>query len=183
MVLLVFYSLCLLSVLGLGAAAAVSDVRGMTIPNLYSVLVFAVFIVCFAGLSVFGYADMFGVALSHGLSFVCVFVAGFALYMLRVWGAGDQKLISGFAVWFAFSDVPMFVFYVIVFGGALGVVSLVIRRFGLFPRAVAGGWIAKLHAGEGKVPYGVAIALGALFAFIKAGYFDAGVFAGFLDSE
>ena len=163
-----------------GVMAAVSDYKGMTIPNLYSVIIFSVFVVCFGVLTLFGAGNVFSSVLSHLLGFVLVFIGGFAFYAFKVWGAGDQKLISAFAIWMGFSGVPVFLVYTSLFGGVLGLSALYLKKFKPIKEPLKGSWVDQVQSGAGKVPYGIAITLGALASFLKIGYFSIDTFRIFL---
>jgi prepilin peptidase CpaA len=167
-------------VIAYGGMAAYSDFKGMTIPNQYSIVIFGVFAVCYALVWLLGGGSAFAPILSHLLGFVLVFIFGFALFVLKVWGAGDQKLVSAFAVWMGFSGVVVFLFYTALFGGLLGIVALCLRKFKPVKEPGEGSWIAQVQDGGGKVPYGIAIMLGALASFVKIGYFSVDTFRIFL---
>lgn len=177
---LFFFLVCILAACGVGALAAVSDFNGMKIPNMYSVLIFLAFVICFGVLSFGGYADVFKPLLSHVVGFSVVFVITLLMFFAGVWGAGDQKMVSAFSIWFGLSGLPVFLVYTTLFGGVLGVAALVLRRWKFVKSPVQGSWVDKVQAGEGSVPYGIAIALGALASFFKMGYLDVEVLSAFL---
>jgi len=163
-----------------GVMAAVSDFKGMRIPNMYSVVVFCLFVVCFTAMWGLGTKEVFSSIASHSLGFVLVFASSFALYAFKVWGAGDQKLISAFSVWMGFSAVPVFLVYTSLFGGVLGIVALLLRKYKPVQSPASGGWVEQVQNGGGKVPYGIAIVLGALASFVEIGYFGVDSFRIFL---
>jgi prepilin peptidase CpaA len=78
-----------------------------------------------------------------------VFVLLAIAFYLRMMGGGDVKLASAIALWFAPQGTLRFLIYMSVAGGVLTL-------------AVVG--LHKLRKKEGKpeIPYGVAIAFGAL---------------------
>lgn len=177
--LIVFLS-ALFVVVAYCAMAALSDYKGMTIPNMHSVVIFAAFVACYALVWVLGGDSAFSPILSHLLGFAVVFAGGFALFALRVWGAGDQKLCSALAIWMGFSGVPVFLVYTSLFGGLLGVAALLLRKYKPVKGPAEGSWVAQVQGGAGKVPYGIAIVLGALASFAKIGYFSIDTFRVFL---
>ena len=78
--------------------------------------------------------------------------------------ARDTKLFAAAALWVGYDQLAPFVAYVTIFGGALALLLLAYRSMpvGAFPLPE---WAARLHhRGEG-MPYGVAIAAGALMIF------------------
>jgi len=166
--------------LAYGAMSAMSDYKGMRIPNMNSVIIFSVFVVCYLLLWVFGSVGPFAPIASHILGFVLVFVGSFALYSFRIWGAGDQKLVSAFAVWMGFSAIPMFLVYTSLFGGLLGVTAIILKKYKPIKEPAKGSWIDQVQGGASKVPYGIAIVLGALASFVKIGYFSVDTFRIFL---
>jgi len=180
MFLLILFLASLFVAVAFGVMAAMSDYKGMTIPNMNSVVIFCVFVVCFGALSLFGAADVFSPVLSHLLGFVLVFLGGFAFYALKVWGAGDQKLMAAFAIWMGFSGVPAFLVYTSIFGGVLGLVALYLKKYKPVREPLKDSWIDQVQSGAGKVPYGIAITLGALASFAKIGYFSIDTFRIFL---
>lgn len=180
MVALIVFLSCVFVALAVGAFAALSDFRGMVIPNVYSLVIFGLFVLCYGVLSVFGGVGALSSLSSHLIGFAVVFVLTLVLFAAKVWGGGDQKLISAFAIWFGFSHIPVFLFYTVIFGGVLGVAALVLRKFKPIKAPVQGSWIEQVQAGGNKVPYGIAIFCGALASFVKIGYFSADTFRIFL---
>ncbi|MGH1398074.1 MAG: A24 family peptidase [Alphaproteobacteria bacterium] len=176
MISLIFFLACALAVLGIGGLAALSDFRGMKIPNVYSVLIGGAFVLCFGGLSVFGGGTVFAPLLSHVIGFAVVFVLTLIMFFTRVWGAGDQKLMSAFALWMGIGGMLPFLVYTALIGGVLGLVALFLQRFKPVAAPAEGAWVALVQGGEGKVPYGIAIFGGAVLAFLKLGYFSSDAF-------
>ena len=149
----VVFPLCL-------AFAAFSDLFTMTIPNRISAILLGAFIIVapLAGLSV----PVIGMHLVAGL---IVFSACFTLFALNIMGGGDAKLLTASAVWFGFNASLMeFVTYTSIFGGVLTIVILVMRK--QEDTILAYGLpIPQLLLTATKVPYGIAIGLGAFFAY------------------
>lgn len=178
---LIIFLVCLFTALGTGVLAALSDIRGMTIPNVYSGIIIVAFFVAFAALSLLGQADVFFGFESHLLALIIVFGATVALFGLHVIGAADSKLASAYALWVGV--VPglfAFLMYTALAGGVLALVALALKKWKPLKSPPAGSWPARVQAGESKVPYGAAILAGALASFIKLGYLGAGVFSSFL---
>lgn len=177
--LIVFLSFIFVAI-AYGVMAAMSDFKGMIIPNMHSVIIFGLFVGCYAVLWLLGGADVFSPLLSHVLGFVLVFAGSFALFAFKLWGAGDQKLISAFSIWMGFSAIPVFLVYTSLFGGMLGLIALYLKKYKPVKEPPKDSWIDKVQSGVGKVPYGIAIALGALASFAKIGYFSIDTFRIFL---
>jgi prepilin peptidase CpaA len=134
------------------AWAAVSDVQKRIIPNVSVLALLAVFLVW--AVLVLG----FGQPLVSALEAAAIaFVATFALYALKVIGAGDSKLFAAAALFFGLGYLPLFALATVLAGGAVAAISLASRpnrALVMFTMKGKGDW------GRG-VPYGVAIAIGA----------------------
>jgi prepilin peptidase CpaA len=166
---LTLYSFGTICALALGAAGAWTDIRGMKIPNIFSLLIAIAFFAAFiaarqAGITVFGTLQ------DHIVAALIVFGVTFALYVTNTLGAGDSKLVSAFALWMGLPHLLPFLLYTALYGGVLGFVALAIARRKPFAAPPAGSWIDRLQDGERVVPYGIAIFLGALTMFMILGY-------------
>ncbi len=141
--------------------AAARDALSFTIPNWISVALVAAFpITAFAvGLPL----PQAGLHLGVGAA---VLVAGMAAFAFRWLGGGDAKLMSAIALWLGWPALVTFLAAAAIAGGALALVLLTLRSAALRPLVLMGpAWVNRLaEPGEG-VPYGVAIAVGALAAF------------------
>jgi prepilin peptidase CpaA len=125
-------------------AAAIIDIRTFTISNRLNLAVALL-------------APLYWVSIGMGLAeigiqvavAIGVFVLLAIAFYLRMMGGGDVKLASAIALWFAPQGTLRFLIYMSVAGGVLTL-------------AVVG--LHKLRKKEGKpeIPYGVAIAFGAL---------------------
>ena len=179
-VLIIFLS-CMFVALGAGVYAALSDIRGFTIPNHYSLVVMGAFVVAYFILWVSKHEGIFYSFSSHLIAMVVMFGITAALFGARAIGAADSKLATAFALWVGFNPgLIALLFYTTVVGGLMGLATLAMRKWKPFRSAKAGSWIAQAQAGENKVPYGVAIACGALASFVKLGYFDMEALRSFL---
>lgn len=142
-------------------AAALRDVTSYTIPNWMS------------GLLILGF---FAAALAVGLSPQAIglhaaigagaLVAGMAMFALNWIGGGDAKLFAAAGLWLGW---PASLDYLMVTGVAGGVLTLVL--LGLRSTHLQGftqmgpAWFGRLATPGESVPYGAAIAVGALAAF------------------
>ncbi|CAN5425223.1 prepilin peptidase [soil metagenome] len=141
-------------------AAALSDLTTMTIPNWMSgALILGFFPAAFA----VGLGPM-TVAVHVGVAFAALFV-GIGLFAMRVIGGGDAKLMATACLWLGLSGSGVFLLWTGVAGGAF-CLALIFARAQVRP-FVAGGpdWVHQLLEPKGDIPYGVAIAIGALMAF------------------
>jgi prepilin peptidase CpaA len=100
------------------------------------------------------------VAGSHLLAGLVAFLVSILLFSLGLFGGGDAKMIPGVFLWLGPEAAWPFVTAMAIIGGALGLCVLVARK--LVTEAAAPGFAREtLIAGNG-VPYGVAIAGGAI---------------------
>jgi prepilin peptidase CpaA len=142
------------------AFAAASDLVTLTISNRVSIALAAGFVV----LALAGGMDASSL-LSHGGAGALVLVIGFACFAMRWIGGGDAKVAAGAALWFGFDHLLDFLFFASLFGGVLSLAVLLFRRVPL-PYALAGQtWLLRLRAHETGVPYGIALAAGALLVY------------------
>jgi prepilin peptidase CpaA len=150
-------ALLLLVVPALLALAAGWDLTSFTIPNFISLALIAAFAL-FAALVHMtpGAIGMHAAAGGVGL------VAGFALFAFGVIGGGDAKLFAATALWFGFAHMLDFLLAASLFGGGLALAILSLRSLPL-PAMLSGqGWLVRLHDAKSGIPYGVALAAGAL---------------------
>ncbi|HWA91224.1 MAG TPA: prepilin peptidase [Rhizomicrobium sp.] len=139
------------------ALAAGWDIASFTIPNALSLVLIAAFAL---------YAALVGMPLGpiglHLLAGAIGLAAGFTLFALGHVGGGDAKLFACIALWLGFSSLLEFTLVASVFGGGLALLLLTLRNVPL-PASLAGqGWIVRLHDSRSGIPYGVALAAGAL---------------------
>lgn len=145
---------------GLVIVAALSDLTTMRIPNWISAALVLGFFP--AALAVGLPLQTVGLNLGLGLAGL---VVGMVLFALRVIGGGDAKLMSAVTVWLGLPGLSPFVLWTAVAGG-LFCAALIAARGPLSAYAAgAPAWVANLLRDKGDVPYGVAIAIGALLAF------------------
>lgn len=180
MIALSLYIFFLIIVAIVGGMAAWSDFKGLQIPNWHSGAIICAFILCYLLMWVLGHASVFAPLTSHLLSCVIVFVITLFMFMAGGLGAADSKLGSAFALWTGLKGLMPFLFYMALIGGLLAVVALLLKRFKPVRSAHGGGWIARVQAGESKVPYGIAIVGGALVSFVKIGYLNSSVLLSFI---
>lgn len=152
-IIFVVFPLCL-------ALAACSDFLTMLIPNRVSAILLISFVVV-APLAGLGLNDM----AFHLAAGALVFSVCFALFALNVMGGGDAKLLTASAVWFGLNfSLVEYLIYVSFFGGLLTVAILVLRANTNL--ILASGLPVPDHLLRAKkVPYGIAIGIGAFMAY------------------
>lgn len=140
--------------------AGLHDLTTMKIPNWISGLLI---------LGFFPTALLLGLPLSAvgasvGLA-VAALLVGAGMFALKWLGGGDAKLLAAVTLWLGLSGVLPFLLFTAMAGGGLCLL-LLLARARLQVYAVNGPvWITRLLAPKGDVPYGVAIAMGALLAY------------------
>jgi prepilin peptidase CpaA len=139
--------------------AGAGDAIALRIPN----WVVAALIVLFIPASYFAGLGWSGV-LPHLAAFAVLLAAGFLLFAANIFGAGDAKLLAAAGLWFGWPASAPFLSWTIVAGGvlaaAIGVWSLIQLN-----SEIKDGRVAKLWGSlKPNVPYGYAIAAGAILA-------------------
>ncbi len=180
MLFLILFLICVFMAIGVGMLAGVSDVRGMTIPNIYSGVVIICFVLAYALAHFGGAGHIFSSISSHLLSGLLTFVITAILFAMKMIGAADSKIGSAYALWLGVVDLPIFLAYMSLAGGVLAVASLYMMKKKPFKDPLKGSWMDRVQKGESKVPYGVAIAVGAIISFYIAGYMDGEVLLSFI---
>src|SRR6266436_725586 len=142
------------------AFAAASDLFTMTISNRVSLALAAGFL-ALALLSGMGLYD----TLAHIGAGAAVLAVAFACFAMGWIGGGDAKVAAAAALWFGFGHLLDYLLYASLFGGALTLLLLQFRQWPL-PHALGGqAWLLRLHDKETGIPYGIALAVGALLIY------------------
>jgi prepilin peptidase CpaA len=150
------------------AFAAASDLFTMTISNRVSLALVGGF---------FGLALLSGMGLQDIVAHVgagaAVLAAAFACFALGWIGGGDAKVAAAAALWFGFAHLLDYLVYASLFGGALTLALLQFRQWPL-PWSLGGqAWLVKLHARDTGIPYGIALAIGALMIYPETDWIKA----------
>ena len=147
--------MCLLALLAaLAGTAAYSDIRFRTIPNGLNGAT------ALLGLASVGLTQG-GAAAAWALAHLAVaLILGMLAFSLRLWGGGDAKFYAAAAAWFPLRQFPLLIIAISLAGLALLIVWFAIGRIGRSHRP------SELKK---ELPYGVAIAAGALVTMALAG--------------
>lgn len=99
-----------------------------------------------------------------------VLAVTFALFAFNLLGGGDAKLLAAGAIWIGAAHILEYVVFITFFGGLLSLAILAYRMVPVeaFPLPA---WAVRLHTHRGPIPYGIAIAAGALIVFPKTELF------------
>lgn len=144
--------------------AAVCDLLSFRIPNWLTGLIAALF---------FPMALIMGMPLTefgwHMLGGAILFVAGYVLFALGLFGGGDAKLMAAAGLWFGTAQALPFIVMTVFAGGALALAvalwSLVMNLLDMHGMATESG-LGKVAAKiKPKLPYGFAFAIGAIIAY------------------
>ena len=150
------------------AFAAASDLFTMTISNRVPVILSAGFLLL-AVMTGMPAVEM----LSHAAAAALVLAVTFGFFARGWIGGGDAKLASATALWLGFAYLPSYLLVASLLGGALTLLLLQFRQWPL-PHALASqGWLSRLHAKESGIPYGIALAIGALMIYSQTEWMKA----------
>src|SRR3954468_2868738 len=142
------------------AFAAASDLFTMTISNRISLALIAGFLV----LALFGGMGLHEFLLHLGAG-AAVLVVAFACFAIGQVGGGDAKIAACVGLWFGFGHILDFLLFASLFGGAMTLLLLYARQWPL-PHPLNGqAWLLRLHDKRSRVPYGIALAFGALMVY------------------
>lgn len=155
------------------AFAAVSDILTMTISNRVSLLLIGGFFVL-AGLT--------GMNLEaigwHAAAGATVLVVAFACFAFGWIGGGDAKIAASAALWFGFAHLLDYLVAASIVGGALTLIVLQLRRWPMPAFLVSQDWLVRLHDKRTGIPYGVALAAGALLVYPQTEWIRLAALAG-----
>lgn len=140
--------------------AALHDVKAMRIPNWISVLLIISFYpAAFAtGLPL----GEVGVATTLG---AVALVVGMGMFAMNWIGGGDAKLLAASMLWMGATGGLPFILYTALAGGGFCLFLLTVRRYLPVLAHTGPNWVIQLMQPKGDIPYGVAIAIGALLAY------------------
>ena len=148
------------------AFAGAIDLFTMTIPNRVSLALFVAFLV-FAPLAGLGAHDM----LWHLAAGVAVLTIGILLFIPGWIGGGDAKLVAAVALWLGFDHLLAFLVFTALAGGALSLLFVAVRAYPLPAFALRQPWALRLHDRRTGIPYGIALAAGALLVYPHTTWF------------
>ena len=143
--------------LALCVFAALHDINRLTIPNWLNLTLAGLFVpaALVSGLPL----EMIGGQLLAG---ALAFVIAFGLYAFRIFGGGDAKMIPAVVLWMGPAAAMPFTFWMAIVGGGCALIILFARRS--VPVEAFPGFMRAPFEPKAGVPYGVAIAGGAILA-------------------
>jgi prepilin peptidase CpaA len=163
---------------------AYTDWVKFKIPNSLSLTLF------FSGLAFVAFApsgagllspELFGSAgfRRHLIAFAATLILGFTLFALKLWGAGDAKLLAAVSIWNPYTDLPLLFLSVCCVGGvvalaitvAKGTLKTTINNLrGIFIGALVGAPMSSsaLASSGSRMPFSLAITGGwCAYSFIR----------------
>lgn len=135
------------------------DLTTMRIPNWVSIALAVTFLPA---------AFAFGLPLTNmglhlGLGVMALLI-GAGMFAMNWIGGGDAKLMAAACLWLGLTGSAMFLLWTALAGGAVTLAIVFARRMPVLA-GYGPGWVGRLMQPQGDIPYGVAIAIGALIAF------------------
>lgn len=139
-------SLLLLGLAVLIIRAAASDIRSRTISNRLNAAIALSAPAYWFSIGLSPWPDM-AIQLGVASGVLVVFVGLFALGMM---GGGDVKMLAALALWLPVTQLPGFLILMALLGGGVTIATVIHHR-------------VTRRIGQPEIPYGVAIALAALW--------------------
>src|ERR1043166_4698930 len=142
------------------AFAASSDLFTMTISNRVTLILTAWFfaLALYTGMNL-------ETVMWHTAAALVVLVVTFTFFACGWIGGGDAKLAAATALWLGFDQLLNYLVIASLLGGVL---TLAIMRFRLMPLPALLAeqeWAKRLHRMDAGVPYGIALAIAALWVY------------------
>ncbi len=143
---------------GLVITCAINDFRSLTIPNKIILIMLALF-----PLAALIAPDHFPV-INHLMAAGLIFIISYILFVLKLMGGGDTKMMTVVGLWLGLNNLSSFVVIMAITGGLLACISLILKKNKkLLPKnSKPNSWFDQLKNDKSVVPYGIAIALGAI---------------------
>jgi len=152
---------------GAVAFAAAMDLFTMKIPNRISVLL----VLAFFPLALLAGLDAW-VITGHVSAGVLMLVLGVLLFIPGWFGGGDAKLMAAIGLWIGPENLLAYMLYVALAGGLIAAAFFSARSVPL-PRVLLGeAWALRLHRHDTGIPYGLALAAGALLVYPQTVWFS-----------
>lgn len=153
--------LVLLLIVAICWIAAIYDIKTLTIPNYFPIIIIGIFLLLAP--FVLGHWTDFAY---QSLSFVLAFTGAFVLYMFGPMGGGDVKLFAALGFWVTLPNLLPWVLCVTISGLLVTLIFMSIKMASV--RASTGAGMAEAYGRVRRMefPYGPAIALGTTLLFL-----------------
>ncbi len=142
-------------------AAAYSDWRSFRIPNYMP----AILVVLFIGTQAFG--GFVPIVWGNYIHFGIALLGGMLMFGLGWLGGGDAKLYAAIALWLPIGNAILLLLATVFSGLLLAIIYLITRKARRKKRVAIQSMDAKK---ESRIPYGVAIVLGAIITASNVGW-------------
>lgn len=140
------------------ALAAVQDVYQLRISNLFPIAIVLLF-------PVYAVAKGTDAAIwQNGAVFLAVLALGILAFGAHWLGGGDVKLLAAVALWFDIAGVAWLIGTIAIVGAAVALIFMFFRRAIPEPALLRTGMVSLKR--RGPIPYGIAIASGAVAAVL-----------------
>ena len=107
----------------------------------------------------------------HVAAGVLMLVLGVLLFIPGWFGGGDAKLMAAIGLWIGPENLLPYMLYVALAGGMIAAAFSSARSVPL-PRVLLGeAWALRLHRHDTGIPYGIALAAGALLVYPQTVWF------------
>lgn len=150
--------------------AGAYDLFTMTIPNKVSLGLVAGFVCLapFAGLGL----ETIGLHLVIAAAMLVLTIGMFAMGWI---GGGDAKIFAAAGLWMGPSQMLDYAVAVALFGGALTIAIIMLRKIPLPSILSRQAWLSRLHRADQGVPYGLALSAAALVIYPHTVWFQGAV--------
>jgi prepilin peptidase CpaA len=138
----------------------VSDVRDFEIPNSLPLLLLVAYPLT-ALIAGFSWQQIFWAFFLSGLMLAIAII----LFLLRIMGGGDGKLLAASVLWIGQERLWEFLFMTTFAGGVLALALMLFRRLPLASALKSIATIEQLHARKQDIPYAVAIGCAGLIIY------------------
>ena len=158
-----FLSITLFPLLMIVAGAG--DALAMRIPNWLTLSI----ALCFFPLAVLTGMPLYAVGLHLAVG-LGLFILGFALFSLGLFGGGDAKLLAAAGLWLGWPDLVPFLVATALAGGLLAAAVGCWSLINMESEVRDGSIFRRFGKIKPDVPYGYAFAIGAILAFSQSGW-------------
>ncbi|MEQ9520385.1 MAG: prepilin peptidase [Parvibaculum sp.] len=146
--------------------AAVGDLMTYRIPNWISIALAGLF----CGTALVSELSWLQVGVHVGIGILLLMV-GMALFQFNFLGGGDAKLLAAAGLWIGWPALPVYLVWVAFAGGMLALCLVLFRRTPLPANLSLSPWVERLHDRNAGIPYGIALAIGAMMALPQTVWF------------
>lgn len=141
-----------------------SDFSRMILPNKAVLAIAALFVPAYLF-----WPDAFCSLWSHIGAGAIILAVTYSMFAFNMLGAGDAKYAAVLGLWVGLKGLMIYMFFMALVGGALGVAALLLKKHKPVANPAAGSWIEIAQGGKSAVPYGIAITIGAWCGLFHTG--------------